>query len=253
MHRHRCTSNTRAHPRPGSIGAAHDPRPGTLDIAGWTPRRPAVDRPRSRTRRRSARCDRDRLDHSGSGGAPRPGPGARRPGLGSSTRLPISIVEATVEHDPQLVAEPMVVRPGIAAGHDRDEPGGRGLVERIGLRARPRAGRRSRDALGDETEQADHLDRGQRRLPTLVAVGAAGPRLAPARDRRWRAPRRCTGTPVVRATSAIPRAASFGDRSKWAVSPRITAPRQITASISPRNASAERPAGSRTRRAPTPP
>ena len=45
-----------------------------------------------------------------------------------------------------------------------------------------------------------------------------------------------TGMPVSRATSAMPLAASFATRSKCAVSPRITAPRQMTPSNRPERA-----------------
>src|SRR6187200_320886 len=132
----RCTSNTRAHPRPGSIGAVHDARPGTLDIGRGRPldgqavvlaRVPEGDL-EDATGTVWTTADPVRL-------------------LGRDLELvarnglqhPVADLdrEACIEHDPELVAEPMVVRPRIAAGHDRHEAGGRRLVERIGLRAPP--------------------------------------------------------------------------------------------------------------------
>src|SRR6478752_2653873 len=45
--------------------------------------------------------------------------------------------EASVEHDPQLVAQPMVVGAGVAPRHDRDEPRRCRLVQGVGLRSAP--------------------------------------------------------------------------------------------------------------------
>ena len=103
---------------------------------------------------------------------------------------------------------------------------------------------------GERLRQACHLER--RRGGRLALL----PALVPARSMACsmvsvvRTPK-ITGTPVSSATLADPLGRLAGDESKCGVEPRITAPRQITASYLPLPPAAWPPAASRSARHPT--
>src|SRR3954467_361570 len=140
--------------------------------------------------------------------------------------------QPAVQHDPQLVTEPVVVRAGVATGDDRDEPRRGRLVERVRLRLAPRA-------VDDHRETGSGSARRIRAI-SIAARAASRPLLPCAPPGRACACARSSvartskmhAMPVSRVTSATPRAASLATRSKCAVSPRITAPRHTTASTS---------------------
>src|SRR5438132_2645411 len=142
--------------------------------------------------------------------------------------------EPGIQHDPHLLAQAMVVgaraRPRID-GHDPDR---RWLIQRVRGQATPRP--------VDDHPAA--LPAGSDRIKEAISSAdpAAShplfPCFPPARASAWARSSvartsKMQGTPVVRPTSEMPRAASAAISSKCEVSPRITAPRQITASKPP--------------------
>src|SRR5437588_680024 len=141
--------------------------------------------------------------------------------------------EALVEHDPELVPELVVVLARLVPGLDRDHADRGRLVEGVRLDLPP--------GLIDDHSRSGFGRRSRTSAVSMAAIAASHPLLPclpPARSRACSkvsvvSTPKTTGTPVSMAASRIPRAAWPATWSKWAVSPRITAPRQITASYPP--------------------
>src|SRR5580765_6120749 len=141
--------------------------------------------------------------------------------------------EPPVQHDPHLFAQSMVVRSRARPRVDRDDPDRRRLIQRVRCETPPRpvddhpgfpaGSARISDAISRAEPAASH---------PLFPCSPPARANACARSSVVRTSK-MHGTPVVRPTSEMPRAASAATRSKWEVSPRITAPRQISASNRP--------------------
>ena len=222
----------RERPRPASTEVHAEVRARHHSESCSSSRRPAGPL-RRRSRRRPAGSGPGPVPYSARGASSSAGTVNSWPGSASTTRFPISTVSPGVEHDPHLVAQSVVVRAGLGARADGHEPDRRHLVQHVGGEPCPRAvddhGVLSLSCRA--RSRAGRSSRGRPRRPPIPGCRARRPREpAPARGPRSPAPRRCTGIPVLRETSAMPRAASFATRSKCAVSPRITAPRQMIAS-----------------------
>src|SRR6266550_1343881 len=141
--------------------------------------------------------------------------------------------ESGVEHDPHLFAQAMVMRSRARPRVDRDDPDRRRLIQRVCGQTSPRpvddhpafpaGSARISDAISSADPAASH---------PLFPCSPPARANACARSSVVRTSK-MHGTPVVHPTSEMPRAASAAPRSKWEVSPRITAPRQISASNRP--------------------
>src|SRR5919204_3011640 len=138
--------------------------------------------------------------------------------------------QSRVEHDPHLVAHLMVVNARLLSGLDRDHAHGARLVERVGDDLAPR--------LVDDHPPASFGNCSSTDAISMAAIAASQPLFPcfpPERSMACsnvsvvRTPK-MTGTPVSSAAARMPFAACPAMCSKCAVSPRITAPRQITAS-----------------------
>src|SRR6476659_6188485 len=141
--------------------------------------------------------------------------------------------EPGIQHDPHLFAQAMIMRSRARPRVDRDDPDRRRLIQRVGGETPPRSvddqlafpagSARISDAISSAEPAASH---------PLFPCSPPARANACARSSVVRTSK-MHGTPVVRPTSEMPRAASAATRSKWEVSPRITAPRQISASNRP--------------------
>src|SRR5918994_3167996 len=138
--------------------------------------------------------------------------------------------QSRVEHDPHLVAHLMVVNARLLSGFDRDHTHGARLVERVGDDLAPR--------LVDDHPPASFGNCSSTDAVSMAAIAASHPlfpcfpperSIACSNVSVVRTPK-MTGTPVSSAAARMPFAACPATCSKCAVSPRITAPRQITAS-----------------------
>src|SRR6476646_17863 len=141
--------------------------------------------------------------------------------------------EPGIQHDPHLFAQAVVMRSRARPRVDRDDPDRRRLIQRVRGETPPRpvddhpafpaGSARLRDAISSAEPAASH---------PLFPCSPPARDNACARSSVVRTSK-MHGTPVVRPTSEMPRAASAATRSIWEVSPRITAPRQISASNRP--------------------
>src|SRR5436190_404097 len=154
--------------------------------------------------------------------------------------VPVADLErdARIENDPHLVAELVVMDARLLPRLDGDHPDRGGLIERVGRDASP-------GFVDDHGDFSRFGSASRSEAISSAAIAASHPLLPclpPARSRAWSnvsvvSTPNVTGTPFRSAASRMPRAASAATKSKCGVSPRITAPRQTTASYPPGAAS----------------